>query len=387
MKKALLIGCGAEIGSSLLAQNKPQRDGFQICTVLTSEIPGDPKHPQLTGLDSLIARIVIANPYMLDLVKADYTNNALIVKGRPVKIHWGNALDKNLSEIKEKFDVAILATSKKHISDPEIMGRFIEVADYVVGVAEGPKLPSLYPNLIGVNNPFMGRLPQPAGNHRCFILGSCQSNGWQAQLRPLLDLSKDFINFEICGMEVDIVHPDTPTGRLGTESIAARNQDPRNNLRPSFSQIEMAMNYLFPRSNNINTISLRTLIKPPGYQITRYFFRYEIGKGKRLTKESILDSYRKTAEKYPYIIKMGDLPLGSRGYENCESAAIILTSDKFFKFFDDPFNIGTANGGAVSELIVQSYVNNVRGYCRSVLNAVKHLLDTKEIKCFLPVGE
>lgn len=84
---------------------------------------------------------------------------------------------------------------------------------------------------------------------------------------------------------------------------------------------------------------------------------------------------------------MGDLPLGSRGYENCESAAIILTSDKFFKFFDDPFNTGTANGGAVSELIVQSYVNNVRGYCRSVLNAVKYLLETKEIKCFLPVGE
>ena len=166
--------------------------------------------------------------------------------------------------------------------------------------------------------------------------------------------------------------------------IAARNQDPRGNLRPSFSQIETAMNYLFPKSNNVNTVSLRTLINPPGYQITRYFFKYNMENNRRLTSDYILNSYRKTAEKYPDTLKMGDLPLGSRGYENCESAAVVLTSEKFLKYFDDPFNIGTVKSRPVSELIVQAYVHNVRGYCRSVLNAVKYLFNTKEIKCFLP---
>ena len=384
MKKVLLIGCGSEIGSTLLALSEPEKDGFRISAILTSEISADSNHPKLTGLDSLIARIVITNPNMYDLVEADYSNNNIIVKGSTVKVHWGSAIDKNLSELGEKFEIAIVATSKQHISNPKLMERFLQISDYVIGVAEGSKLPSLYPSLFGIENPFMDRCPEPARDHRCFTIGSCQSNGWQAQLRAILELSKDFVEFEICGLEVDIVHPDTPTGRLGTKSIAARNQDPRGNLRPSFSQIETAMNYLFPKSNNVNTVSLRTLINPPGYQITRYFFKYNMENNRRLTSDYILNSYRKTAEKYPDTLKMGDLPLGSRGYENCESAAVVLTSEKFLKYFDDPFNIGTVKSRPVSELIVQAYVHNVRGYCRSVLNAVKYLFNTKEIKCFLP---
>jgi hypothetical protein len=385
MKKVLLIGCGSEIGASLLSLSEPEIDGFSISDIITSEISSDPKHPQLTGLDSLITRIIIANPNMLDSVKADYNNDIIIVKGKKINIHWGDATIIDLNKIKQKFDVAILATSKEHISNPEIITRFLNVSKYVIGVAEGPKIPSLYVNLIGIDNIFLDSLPEPAGDNRCFVIGSCQTNGWQAQLRPLLELSKDFANFEVCGLEVDIIHPDTPTGRLGTKSISARNQDPRNNLRPSFSQIEMAMDYLFPFSNNVNTISLRTLIHPPGYQISRFFFKYQTRSGKRLTRDTVLNSYKKTAKNYPDMVRMGDLPFGSRGYENCESAAVILASKNFFRFFDDPFKSKKNNEDSVSELIIQSYVHNVRGYCRSVINAIKYLIQSKQIKCFLPI--
>ena len=96
MKKVLLIGCGSEIGASLLSLSKPEIDGFSISDIITSEISSDPKHPELTGLDSLIARIVIANPNMLDRVKADYNNDIIIVKGKKINIHWAQTI---LSEI------------------------------------------------------------------------------------------------------------------------------------------------------------------------------------------------------------------------------------------------------------------------------------------------
>ena len=108
---------------------------------------------------------------------------------------------------------------------------------------------------------------------------------------------------------------------------------------------------------------------------------------RRLSSDTIIDTYRKTSERYPDILKIGDLPLGSRGYENCEAAAIVLSSEKYFKYFDDPFNMEVGNSEVVSELIVQAYVHNVRGYCRSVLNVVKYLIRGKEIKCFYPLDK
>ena len=44
-------------------------------------------------------------------------------------------------------------------------------------------------------------------------------------------------------MELDIVHPDTPTGRLGTKSIEPRDQEPRNNFRPTQSAEKLLEKY------------------------------------------------------------------------------------------------------------------------------------------------
>ena len=64
--------------------------------------------------------------------------------------------------------------------------------------------------------------------------------------------------FKIHRVEVDIVHPDTPTGRLGTKSFSPREQDARNNLRPSFSQIDSAMSKIL---NKIDMLESKILPK------------------------------------------------------------------------------------------------------------------------------
>ena len=78
-------------------------------------------------------------------------------------------------------------------------------------------------------------------------------------------------DFEILSNQLEIVHPDTPTGRLGTKNIDPRMQDARDNLRPSFSQATITMNKIFQMQKNLNTISLRTLTMPPGFQICKNF--------------------------------------------------------------------------------------------------------------------
>lgn len=383
MKRLLLVGCGAEIGSMIVGMLDPAKDGMEIAAILTHPAEGDPHHPETTGLDSLVARVVMAQPHLVDEVSADRAGERLVVRGQSIPVFWGDVADFDSASLPGPFDGAILATSKKHLGDLALMERLASVAGYVVGVAEGLKLPAVYPCLIGAPEAFLPVRPEPVNGAKAFALGSCQTNGWQAQLRALLDLAADngFKSLDFKAMEVDIVHPDTPTGRLGTKSIAARDQDPRNNLRPSFSQVESSMNRLFPESANANTVSLRVLTSPPGYQISRFFFSYDPGDGARLDHAGIANGFAKTAARNPHILRVAERPLGSRGYEFSEAAAVVLTQSALMRFNDDPFRAGGANL-PVSELIVQAYVHNTRGYCRSVIEALRYLLSDPAPKAF-----
>ena len=180
-------------------------------------------------------------------------------------------------------------------------------------------------------------------------------------------------------MEVDIVHPDTPTGRLGTRSIEPRDQDPRDNLRPSFSQIKGSMELLFPTVHSVNSVSLRTFVTPPGYQISRFFFTY--AGAKRFSQDNIDTSFRRTAAIAPLALRVTSKPLGSRAYAHTQAAAVVLSTPKYLIFRDDPFKLIT---DPISELLVQSFVHNVRGYCRSVLSVVSQLADDKINAAFYP---
>ena len=62
IKKILLVGLGAEIGSMLLSINNPKKDGLSIDTVITRQIFSKDNHTQL---ESLYARLVLNEPSLL----------------------------------------------------------------------------------------------------------------------------------------------------------------------------------------------------------------------------------------------------------------------------------------------------------------------------------
>jgi hypothetical protein len=212
--------------------------------------------------------------------------------------------------------------------------------------------------------------------------GSCQSNGWLSSLR-CLDEALDAVgakNIEMVSLQADIIHPDTPTGKLGTRSLNPRDQDARNNLRPGFSQVEITMNRLFPNSFNLNTISLRTLIEPPGYQINRFLFHYEVKDKGRLELADISSSARSVASEHPHIVQVCDLPLGSKAFAGLKTSSVILGSPDYLTFKD---SISQKNETRpLSMLITQSYVDNVKGYCNSVLIGIRQLLSGGTVDFF-----
>ena len=388
MKHALLIGVGAEIGASLLALNDPTLSGFHISAAVNHMPDSYADDLNTTALESMLARLIFAQPHLANDFAIHPKQNAIDIRGFSTKFYWGKAETIDLSIFRKQYDLCIVATSKTHINDLDFMGRISKISKFTVGVSEASNLPSLYPNLQNLQSEWLPNKPVPLGNERIFSLGSCQSNGWQAQLRAFLEINEQdiFTSLDIKGLEVDIVHPDTPTGKLGTKSINPRDQDPRNNLRPSFSQITQAMDLLFPNSNNVNTISLRTLTQPPGYQISRFFFQYTLKPGRKIDYQTIYQSFCKTAKTHPDTLRISDMPLGSRAFEFSNSAAIVLGGPQYLRFFQDPFSLKDLHSVRLSELIVQGYVNNVRAYCKSVLNICSELLNGSPLQLFLSRG-
>jgi len=88
MKRILLIGCGAEIGSLLLGMINPAQDGFCIAAIVTSPVATDPCHPELSSLDGLCARVVLARPELLDQVAVE--GNCLSISGNRVPVFFGD---------------------------------------------------------------------------------------------------------------------------------------------------------------------------------------------------------------------------------------------------------------------------------------------------------
>ena len=378
INKILLVGLGAEIGSMLITMNNPKKDGLLIDTVITRPISSNTNHTQL---ESLYARMVLNNPSILPFLELDEKNQIIKIKGRKIKIFWADVTKFNLNKFKKKFDATIVATSKTHINNKNLMKNFLKVSKFVFGVAESKFFPAIYPCLINVNDKFIQNKLKKINNEKIFVFGSCQSNGWTSQLRGLLEtININCKDFTMHNMELDIIHPDTPTGRLGTKSIEPRDQDPRNNFRPSFSQANTSMKRLFPNSESANTVSLRTLISPPGYQISRFLFSYNTKNNKRLAYEDYIKNFKKIEKKFPSILKISNLPLGSRAFEMTEAASVILSSKKYFIFKDQILKIN--KNKSLSEIIVQSYVHNTRGYCRSIISGMRQFLLSKNKKAF-----
>ena len=123
------------------------------------------------------------------------------------------------------------------------------------------------------NDKFFINKLTPFKNNKIFALGSCQSNGWMSHLRCVNEFAVKYCKeFNYLNFEMDIVHPDTPTGKIGTKSINPRDQDARNNFRPGFRKSHSSKR-LFRRIE-YSYSSLRTLI-PTGCLISRFLFNYK----------------------------------------------------------------------------------------------------------------
>ncbi|WP_431296531.1 hypothetical protein [Rahnella sp. PAMC 25559] len=373
MKKAILVGCGAEIGANLLIQNDPAKDGFAIQTVVTNAPSLDKHYPELGPIDGIVARLAMAHPGIQSQINI-IDGNTLNIDGREVHFFFGD-LAKELPPQTGRFDIGFIATSKLDMDKNSPVARNMqELADVVLGVAEANELPSIYGCLEDLTRDDIGTIQRQVVDSGMYCLGSCQTNGMHASLRVLTDALRT-INCNashIVSVETDIVHPDTPNGVLGTRSFEGRLQDARDNLRPSFSQIAMSQDKVMPWAPLVNTVSLRAPVHAPGYQINRFIVKDDGALNRGLIEEAI----ERVSETHPHVVKASRSPLGSRAYAYERRCSTIL-SDKNHLLILRPAYLASQN---LSEIIIQSFVNNTVGYS-AVVRAV-----ARSIALGLPVA-
>jgi hypothetical protein len=376
VKRAVLFGVGADIGSNLLGQNDVERDGFMITDVVTRHIASDKALEPTSSLQQLAGRILLADPGLIGQISTDEERSTLVVKGRTVRVHFHEVESDEIFELGH-FDLAILATHREHIRSAQMLARIGRVADRVIGVAENTALPGFYTPLDGANLGTIGIREPVRTDSGHFSLGSCQCVGWAAQLRGVIEAA-ELAGIDDLGLvrtETEIIHPDTASSRFGTQGIGARREDARDNLRPGFSQLQASMTRI-PNITARNTVSLRVLTQPPGYQVSRFFVRA------RLDAETVRAGFVRAAAAMPNVIQTTDLPIGSRAFSQSPAAATIITAGTHLTVTRDAFP-----GSGITEIITQAYVHNTTGYCNSVLEAGRRLLADADRVTLLPSVE
>lgn len=375
MKTAILIGCGAEIGSNLLIDNIAENDGFEISTVITKAPPIDKHYASLRPIDGIIARLAIARPGIQSKIEV-VNENVLRINNRVVRFYFCDLRTDN-PDISEHFDLAFLATNKADIAEKSpIVLKLREFADTILGVAEANDLPSIYGCLADLTENDIPTIKRQVIGVGTYCLGSCQTTGMHASLRVIIEAlqSIDLNAKNILAIETDIVHPDTPNGVLGTRSFEGRMQDVRDNLRPSFSQITQSQHKVMPWAPLVNSVSLRVPVHAPGYQINRFI----VNDGGLLNAETIEKAISTICSKCDYIVTASSTPLGSRAYAHDRRCATILSDNNHLLIIRSPY-LSKQN---LSEVIVQSYINNTIGYTAVVLAVARSVAFGKHIATF-----
>lgn len=365
MKKALLIGCGAEIGANLLILSIIKNYGFKIDTIVNQPIDLDNNFPQLNQAHAILARLQMAQPIKNEDVEV-ISEKKISVYGSKINLIFKNLNDFLNSVISDKWDLIILATSKNHLQDIKLIKKLENIGHYVFGMAESDIMTNFYPAILGFKSQSI-KMNKINSLTKSIALGSCQTNGWLAQFRAVLEILKTLDAFQLERVEVDIVHPDTPTGRLGTKSFSPREQDARNNLRPSFSQIEKAMKRLIPEVKALHTVSLRVPVEEPGYQINRTYFKGVITKK---FEDELEEKFKKFAKNNNFIMSYNEMPLGSKAYKFRDAICHMLPKP-YLQLNKNCFNTNLK----IHQMITQAYVSNVYGYCVNSLITIKSILN------------
>ncbi|BBS36839.1 hypothetical protein WP5S18E01_16860 [Enterobacter cloacae] len=378
VKKAILVGCGAEIGANLLIQNDPQQDGFAIQTVVTNPPSVDKHYPELRPIDGIVARLAMAHPGIQSRVSI-INSETLLVDGREIHFFFGD-LAKGGPLVEGRFDIGFIATSKQDMDlNSPVARNMLELADVVLGVAEADSLPSIYGCLGDLTRDDISTIQRQVVQSGMYCLGSCQTNGMHASLRVVSGaLSAINCNTShIVAVETDIVHPDTPNGVLGTRSFEGRMQDARDNLRPGFSQIAMSQKKVMPWAPLVNTVSLRAPVHAPGYQINRFIVKDNGALSISLIEEAI----ERVSKAHPHIVMGSRTPLGGRAYAYERRCSTIL-SDPNHLLILRPAYLANQN---LSEVIIQSFVNNTVGYTAVVRDVARNIAQGLPVATFLGI--
>lgn len=380
MKKAILVGCGAEIGANLLIQNDPQQDNFVVQTVVTNPPAVDKHYPELRPIDGIVARLAMAQPGIQSRVNI-INDNTLRIDDREINFFFDN-LANVCPPIEGRFDIGFIATNKQDIDNNSPVARNMQkLSEVVLGVAEANSLKSIYGCLNDLTHDDISTIQSKVISSGIYCLGSCQTNGMHASLRVMIEALKTVNgnSSQIVSIETDIVHPDTPNGVLGTRSFEGRMQDARDNLRPSFSQIAMSQKKVMPWAPLVNTVSLRAPVHAPGYQINRFIVE---DKG-TLTIKLIEAAIENVSKYYPHIVMASRSPLGGRAYAYERRCSTIL-SDVNHLLILRPAYLAKQN---LSEIIIQSFVNNSVGYTAVVRAVARNIAQGRPVATFKEIGK
>lgn len=368
-KRVLLVGAGADIGANILYLSATEQVQHPVTDILTNEISSQgPGSNERGSLDELVARIVQANPVLLGKITIDTDKMSISILDRIFRVHFSN-FEENLSSI-GFFDLAILATSRKHIRSQEHLDRLSAISKVVLGLAENSSINAIYPSIASSNLEHFADAYQLLGAELsgAYAMGSCQCAGWTVGLRVIIEYcNARGLKLQDCMLhsEVDIMHPDTASSNFGMKRIGARSEDPRDNMRPGISQVASSMRRFQPATSS-NTVSLRILTQPPGYQIQRFFLNLN-----DVDIDDIRDAVNAFSISNPRQLLVANSPLGSRAYSATPSSTVFITNDEYLKV--------TRLGNELTEIVLQGFVHNTLGYCAAILETTDRILEGKEI--------
>src|SRR6056300_842685 len=150
-KKALLIGCGSEIGSNLLLQTCENNFDFEIDTILNQPIENDNTFSELNQAHSIQARLELAFPVEFGSIKV-LSEDKISINKKIIDIIFSNIQDYIESKQKKYWDVIILATSKEHLNDNNLLEKLKGLGKYIFGMAESSIMTNLYPTLLNFDS-------------------------------------------------------------------------------------------------------------------------------------------------------------------------------------------------------------------------------------------
>lgn len=366
--KILLIGMGSDIGSNLMYLSSKNEFKNKITDIFTSPIESDgTDSDKRDSYDELAARLVMAQPQLLEQININRAKSEISINDTSFKIHFGD-VNNDMSKI-GCFDLSIIATSRKHIRSNEILNKIKSFSKSVIGVAENSDIPAIYPALADSKSENFkhGYSLSAKELSGCFAMGSCQCVGWTTGLRIIAEYCSSEnkkLSDVLIHSEVDIIHPDTASSNFGTKRIGSRTEDPRDNLRPGISQVAQSMQRFQPASST-NTVSLRVLTQPPGYQIQRFFL-----KNINISIDKLTDVIKQFENNHKHLIKLVDTPMGSKSYANLACSTVYLNTSQHLIVNKIGENI---------EVVLQAYVHNTLGYCAAIHSTIDNILSTESV--------